>query len=115
MNMKSADAKQARAQLLDRRAMLAARKRQTDLDARHELEPLSADFEEQAVERENDDVLRSIELSSENELRQIDLALRRIDEGRYGLCERCGEKIDPRRLAAQAQAIQCAGCAESEF
>jgi len=31
-------------------------------------------------------------------LRQIDQALERVDDGNYGICEECGEKIDKKRL-----------------
>jgi DnaK suppressor protein len=32
--------------------------------------------------------------------RQIDGALKRVDDGTYGLCQRCGKPIDPERLDA---------------
>lgn len=44
------------------------------------------------------------------ELREIETALRRLDEGRYGLCMACDEAIDPRRLAAEPFAVRCAAC-----
>jgi DnaK suppressor protein len=34
------------------------------------------------------------------ELREIDLALRRIEEGEYGICEETGELIEEKRLLA---------------
>jgi DnaK suppressor protein len=44
------------------------------------------------------------------ELREIETALRRLDEGRYGLCMACDEAIDPRRLGAEPFAVRCAAC-----
>jgi DnaK suppressor protein len=44
------------------------------------------------------------------ELQEIDGALRRIDEGVYGICEECGREIDERRLAAQPTATRCIAC-----
>jgi DnaK suppressor protein len=45
----------------------------------------------------------------------IDEALRRIDEGTYGTCERCGKTIDERRLDALPTARFDAACqAEQE-
>jgi DnaK suppressor protein len=41
---------------------------------------------------------------------QIDEALRRIDDGLYGLCESCGETISERRLDVQPTATQCIDC-----
>lgn len=41
---------------------------------------------------------------------EIDEALMRIDEGTYGLCERCGKPIDERRLEALPTARYDAAC-----
>ena len=40
----------------------------------------------------------------------IDQALLRIDEGSYGICERCGQPIDEVRLEAQPAARYDAAC-----
>jgi RNA polymerase-binding transcription factor DksA len=40
-------------------------------------------------------------------LSDIDDALHRLDEGRYGLCEICGEPIGAERLAARRVARTC--------
>ena len=47
------------------------------------------------------------------QLREIDAALRRIDDGRYGNCERCEEPINPRRLEADPTARLCIDCASN--
>lgn len=47
------------------------------------------------------------------ELRRIDAALARIDDGEYGWCIDCGEDIDPRRLVADPAAALCLACAEA--
>ena len=47
------------------------------------------------------------------QLREIDAALRRIDDGSYGDCERCEEPINPRRLDADPTARLCIDCASS--
>lgn len=44
-------------------------------------------------------------------LREIGAALRRIDNGSYGDCERCEEPINPRRLDADPTARLCIDCA----
>ncbi|MBX3604756.1 MAG: TraR/DksA family transcriptional regulator [Piscinibacter sp.] len=44
------------------------------------------------------------------ELREVETALRRLEEGRYGLCMDCDEPVDPRRLAAEPFAVRCAAC-----
>ena len=45
------------------------------------------------------------------QLREIDAALRRIDDGSYGDCQVCDEPIDPRRLEADPTARLCIDCA----
>jgi DnaK suppressor protein len=43
-------------------------------------------------------------------LEQIDDALRRMDAGTYGICERCGQRIEPERLEALPYAQLCMDC-----
>jgi DnaK suppressor protein len=47
------------------------------------------------------------------QLREIDAALRRIDDGSYGDCERCEAPINPLRLDADPTARLCIDCASS--
>jgi DnaK suppressor protein len=46
-------------------------------------------------------------------LEQIEAAIRRIEQGVYGLCERCGQMINPERLEVLPYATTCFGCARS--
>lgn len=73
--------------------------------------PLSADFAEQAVELENEEVLNRLELSTEADLAQVARALQSEAEGHYGICERCGEVIEEPRIRALPQATRCSHCA----
>jgi DnaK suppressor protein len=43
---------------------------------------------------------------------EIDQALQRIDDGTYGICERCGKEISERRLEAVPTARYDAACQE---
>lgn len=43
---------------------------------------------------------------------RIDEALRKINEGTFGVCEECGEKISLKRLAVMPFAIYCRDCQE---
>jgi DnaK suppressor protein len=45
-----------------------------------------------------------------NMLKQIDQALARVDEGSYGICEECGEKIDKKRLEILPFTPYCIQC-----
>jgi RNA polymerase-binding protein DksA len=44
-------------------------------------------------------------------LAEIDAAMRRLAEGSYGTCERCGRPIGAARLAARPVATTCIDCA----
>jgi RNA polymerase-binding transcription factor DksA len=72
-----------------------------------------ADFAEQATQRENDDVLRSLKLEAEIEHRRVQAALDRAASGHYGECTRCGEAVEPARLEAMPQAENCVRCANA--
>ncbi len=43
-------------------------------------------------------------------LREVVLALRKIDDGSFGACERCGEPISDKRLEALPFARHCIDC-----
>ncbi len=45
-------------------------------------------------------------------LSEIELALKRIDEGTYGVCERCGGEIEEERLEIKPYARYCVKCRE---
>jgi len=44
-------------------------------------------------------------------LSEVDDAVRRLEEGTYGACQRCGEPIPDARLEARPYARTCVGCA----
>lgn len=72
----------------------------------------SADFAEQAQQRQNDEVLEALLAEAEAALRQVGLAKQRLAEGRYGECQRCGEPIEVGRLKALPAAEYCLRCAD---
>ncbi|WP_372841381.1 TraR/DksA family transcriptional regulator [Phaeovulum sp.] len=58
----------------------------------------SRDWEELAIEREDDQVLEDLGQSAQSEIRMIKAALDRIEAGEYGYCAYCGEQIAESRL-----------------
>lgn len=46
-------------------------------------------------------------------LQRIDAALQRIDKGEFGLCLKCGEEIDIKRLEFDPTSPLCVECAEN--
>ena len=71
---------------------------------------LPADSEDQAIELENQEALEVIEETEATEILQTEVALKRISEGTYGTCAKCGGPIDPRRLKALPTAATCVSC-----
>lgn len=104
---------QIRSRLLARRAELQLRQHRIDQDLSRQHEPLSKDFDDQAIQLENDETLQAIGHAAVHELEEIELALDRIGRGLYGLCRTCGEQIAAARLAAVPQASVCQRCAEA--
>ena len=49
---------------------------------------------------------------AENKARSLEVALRKAEEGDYGLCEVCSQPIDPARLAILPHTKRCIGCAQ---
>jgi len=97
-----------KAQLEARAAELTARltRIETELDA-----PAPQDRDDQATEREADEVLETMGRSGKQELRQIAAALDRIARGTYGVCARCGDDIAAERLDLLPDTPFCARCA----
>ena len=96
-----------KARLLARQAELNGRLRdiEDDLD-----QPSAADSEERAVEREGDEVLEDLGNSGLVELRAIEAALKRIEDGEFGYCHDCGDDLDPARLDLDPTVPRCVSC-----
>ena len=102
------DTVRVRNHILEQIAELTERARRihSDLKSSH-----SADWEEQAIERENDEVLEQLEGELQHDLAQWQQALARLDEGQYGVCEVCQQPIAEARLQALPSAVRCINCA----
>ena len=77
-------------------------------------EPPSPDWEELAVEKEDDEALEHQAGLVQCEIASVQRALGRIEDGTYGRCVRCGEEIASERLEARPEAALCISCARSE-
>jgi DnaK suppressor protein len=55
-------------------------------------------------------VTRALTLAAEWALSEIDSALQRLDEGSYGICERCAEPIPWERLEVLPMSRLCTPC-----
>ncbi len=66
-----------------------------------------ADTATETYDRELD---YTLEENSEHVLADIDAALRRIEDGTYGICTSCGRRIAEERLEARPWATLCIDC-----
>ena len=73
----------------------------------------SADWSEQAQERENDEVIDALGNEATLELQKVNRALDRMDEGEFGICQTCGVDIPEGRLEIMPYADKCVRCAEA--
>jgi DnaK suppressor protein len=49
----------------------------------------------------------------QDSLAEVLAALKKLDDGTYGICERCGKPISPARLEAKPASRYCIDCASS--
>jgi RNA polymerase-binding protein DksA len=76
-------------------------------DLRSMAEPSADEADVDAYEREKTWALVQ---RLERKLESIDHALRIAQNGTYGICENCGDRIDPARLEALPEATLCLDC-----
>ena len=102
------DHKELRSQLEARLSSLERRVAglESDLRSAH-----SQDWEERASEISGDEVLEGLEGAALDEIAQIRAALKRINNGEYGVCHNCAKDIGADRLAALPFAVLCIICA----
>ena len=74
-------------------------------------EPLSADSAERVSEMEDDAGLEAEQRLIAQEIASVQRALVRLQDGTYGECIHCGEKISDGRLVARPEAALCIDCA----
>ena len=93
--------------VLSRTETLLAKRRQDQRQQREEAVLDAGDLARQDYAGEQDLAL----VQQQNYLRQqYDLALQRLDEGGYGICEDCGTAIAEGRLRAAPFARRCVAC-----
>ena len=72
------------------------------------------DIADQATNSYTKEFLLSIGDAERQLLKQVDAALEKIRLKKYGLCDRCGEKIGEKRLEALPFARLCIACQQEE-
>ncbi len=96
------------------RAKLEAERAEIEAKIQHLGEWLKGEVDIDAEEGDPDLFEREKNLALlntlERRLEQTISALRAIDKGLYGVCERCGQPIDPARLEVKPDATLCLKC-----
>ncbi len=75
------------------------------LQAEVDVEPDEGDAE--IFEREKNSALIAV---LDKRMEDIDAALKSMDAGSYGICNRCGQPIEPERLEVKPDATLCLKC-----
>ena len=79
-----------------------------------ETSELSPDFSDQASAESDMDFNLHMKERDGNLIVKIKAALERIEEGTYGICENCGEKISTERLKARPVTTLCISCKKKQ-
>jgi RNA polymerase-binding protein DksA len=103
---------QCKESLETQRTTLRRRVNQIESRQRQHNGPLSADFQEQATELENEEVYTFLGESGRVELVKVEKALHKIENDEFGYCEDCDGEIGEGRLRAVPYALFCIKCAE---
>src|SRR4051812_25136860 len=88
----------------DFRAMVAA-SRHSNADDEHDPEGATIAFERSQVAA----LVRQVQ----GHLEEVDVAMHRLESGRYGTCEKCEQPIPKARLKARPAARTCVRCASA--
>lgn len=105
------DNQDLRTQLVEKKAELTARLERITANLRRGYD---ADSKERAKEMEDSEVVDALGNEAREEIAKISAALRRFEEGRFGVCGGCGGEISARRIAAYPYAVECIDCAEDD-
>ena len=101
------------------RPLLLKRRKALLLSLRGDMERLSTadrdvrDIADEAIEAEYRNVSAELTQLETRELEQIENALRRISDGKYGDCDQCAKHIPMARLQALPYATMCIKCQQN--
>lgn len=108
---------QIKQELLDRKSKILNDLQDISQHDSHEADNRSAKFpeygdkaDENAQEVNEYSTTIATEKILEKTLEDINKALKRVENGTYGICKYCGETINPKRLLARPIASSCIDC-----
>ena len=71
---------------------------------------LAGKWDESGMESSEADRCLALQTRVRESLTEVERALHKLEDGSYGLCDNCGQQIDPARLEALPQANLCLSC-----
>lgn len=83
-------------------------------DAAGDLSAYSFHMADMATDNFDREFTLGLASTEQQTLNAIDVALRKIEEGTYGICEECDKQIPQKRLTAMPYARLCIKCQETE-
>jgi DnaK suppressor protein len=95
-----------------RRGELTQEVAHTEADLQGLSEDHVSDWSDHAQEERTKDELARLDANALEELGEIELALQRVDDHSYGMCEHCGTALPVERLRALPTTRFCAECAK---
>lgn len=103
------------AQLAEAAERLASTRRELTREFDECMRELRSDSQTKSSDDDSAECLTDAVLTSSiqhlfQHIREIDLAIARLAEGRYGLCQDCSQLIPPSRLQANPAAACCISC-----
>lgn len=101
-------------ELLDEMGSLGERYRETVRNATGDLSSYSYHMADQGTDNMERELAFMMASKSGRFVYHIDMALKRIKEGTYGMCHQCGKKITKARLMAVPHARLCIECKSAE-
>jgi DnaK suppressor protein len=119
--MKKAELKQYEKRLVNEREKLikeleyeSGQISKTQLESSGDLSAYSNHMADQGTETERREITSQILSTRREALFEIDHALQKVNQGKYGVCERCGKPIAKRRLKILPQARLCIKCSTGQ-
>ncbi|MBI5814003.1 MAG: TraR/DksA family transcriptional regulator [Nitrospinae bacterium] len=93
-----------------KRAMLLDTDKHIDQDIKKEMDIRHGDDADLAESSYEQEMSFTLKTRGQDELRQIDEAIARIDNGEYGICAECGGDIPKKRLEVLPYSLYCVDC-----
>jgi len=99
-------------QLQERKEQLFRQIKQYEEELHDIQREMPADSKDAAPWERRQHLLRCFIGEDRAEIQQIEQALRKIENGTYGICEECGEPIPKKRLQVRPLVLYCVQCQE---